>query len=288
MSSTAANAAASASPDIARQGALFSLRWLLRRLVRLALSFGVTYPMLDALVKRCYVESATEDFPLPGKESTLTRIALLTGLNRSDLRRLDLARSEQQTLPDSVEWRVAMRWLERPFVDTAGQPLRLHRLASQGGEMSFEALVAAISTDIHAGALLSEWVHAGVAQLNDEHVALDLAKFLARLRQTEQPLRMLAYIVGDLLQVHVQHMADPTRKRGLVRANWLTGLTPDSVRQLDVAANKILESSRELEALGTRLQAKDAGMPEAHMRYMYVTFRYHADADEDPAFPLEG
>ena len=284
-----AAASASSSPQQAQQGALFSLRWLLRRLVRLALSFGVTYPMFETLVKACYVESATSDYALPGKPQTLTRIALLTGLNRSDLRRMDATRADEQLLPNSVEWRVAMRWIEPPFVDKAGQPAPLHRLASQGGAMSFESLVQAVSTDIHAGALLAEWVHAGVAQIDaEERVTIDMRKFLARLRATDGPLRMLAHVIGDLLQGHIDHMADPSRKGMSANVFWLTGLTPASVDELDVAVRKAIAAASDVRELGTRLQAQDAGLPHARQRYTYMTFRYHVDADDDPAFPLEG
>ena len=275
------------SNDDPRAGILFALRWLLRRLARLALSFGITYPTLEALLKRCYIESATQDFALPDRPQTDSRITLLTGLNRSDLRRLRSASMAQTPLPASIEWRAALRWGERPFVTPAGKHARLPRLASVGGEISFEALVQSISTDIPPASLLTHWVSAGVAVVDDgDCVCFLMEDFYKRLGTAQEQAGLLAFVAGDLMQGYIGNMPNPSTRPLQVRAHWLEGLSPGTIDKLDKAMAKVLRANEEVHALGTRLQAQDAGRKDASQRYLMCAFRYHADSVADPAYPL--
>ncbi|MEM9177577.1 MAG: DUF6502 family protein, partial [Myxococcota bacterium] len=64
------------------------LRRMLRPLVRLLVSQQIPYPLLAQLVKRLYVEVATEDFALEGKRVTVSRLSLLTGIHRREVKRI--------------------------------------------------------------------------------------------------------------------------------------------------------------------------------------------------------
>src|SRR5918992_596982 len=65
-----------------------ALRHLLRPLVRLLTSQGVTYPMLADLLKQIYVDVAVQHFGLKGDPPTDSRVTLLTGVHRKDVKRL--------------------------------------------------------------------------------------------------------------------------------------------------------------------------------------------------------
>ena len=60
---------------------------LLRPLVHLLLSKQITFPILTTLLKELYVEVASEEFQIEGKRLTDSRINLLTGIHRKDVRR---------------------------------------------------------------------------------------------------------------------------------------------------------------------------------------------------------
>lgn len=61
---------------------------ILRPMVRVLLTHGLTYTWLTGLLKPIFVEVAMRDFHVPGKAQTDSRITLLTGVHRKDVKRL--------------------------------------------------------------------------------------------------------------------------------------------------------------------------------------------------------
>ncbi len=162
---------------------LAALRRLLRPLVRLLVARGVSYPMLAELLKQTYVDVADRDFRLRDRLPTDSRVSLLSGVHRKDVRRLRSAvPAAAESVPDSVALgaQLVAAWTtQREFRDAKGRPRPLARLASQGGERSFESLVASVSTDIRARSVLDEWLRLGVVELDDEdRVVLRTAAFV--------------------------------------------------------------------------------------------------------------
>ncbi|MDP1635270.1 MAG: DUF6502 family protein, partial [Gallionellaceae bacterium] len=65
-----------------------AVRHLLRPLVKLLLTHSITFPFLSDLLKSIYVEVATEEFRLQDKPQTDSRISLLSGVHRKDVKNL--------------------------------------------------------------------------------------------------------------------------------------------------------------------------------------------------------
>lgn len=162
---------------------LEAMRRLLRPLVRLAIGSGLTYPALAELLKAVYVETASGDFALSTRGQTDSRVSLLTGIHRKDVKRLREAAVEslQTPMPKSVSRgaRIAAAWNSRAdYIDAAGSPLPLPRSAPPG-EASFDALVQSVSKDIRSRVLLDEWVRQGVVEVDaDDMVRLTSAAFV--------------------------------------------------------------------------------------------------------------
>ncbi|AIL63676.1 DUF6502 family protein [Pseudomonas alkylphenolica] len=151
---------------------LSALRRVMRPLVRLMLRKGVTYTVFADLLKEVFVDVADREFRLDDKAPSDSRISLLTGVHRKDVRRL---RKEDDTasmaLPENITLgaQLVNTWTSnQPFCKAAGQALPLPRLASVGGDVSFDALVAQVSTDIRARVVLDEWLRLGVVRLDEQ------------------------------------------------------------------------------------------------------------------------
>src|SRR6185503_12297471 len=160
-----------------------ALRHLLRPLVRLLTAQAFTYPMLAELLKRIYVDEAVRHFGLDGEPPTDSRVTLLTGVHRKDVKRLRTERTDEgQAMPEMVALgaQLAAAWTTRKELrDRKGQPRPLPRLARQGGSRSFEGLLASISKDIRARSLLDEWLRLGVVEIDDQdRVRLRSAAFV--------------------------------------------------------------------------------------------------------------
>jgi hypothetical protein len=274
--------------DDAHNVLLTTFGWMLRRLVRLALTFGMPYPAFEALLKRSYLDSATEDFALEGKAQTDSRLTLLTGMNRSDLRRLRAAAKGSTPLPLSLEWRVAMRWLSAPYIDASGQPAPLSRSISTGGERSFEALVQALNTDIRANGLLEQWLQQQLVRADDDgQLHFDQTRFFNRLGRSTEQTAMLAAVVGDLVQGYIENMPGPAQRPLHVRSLWLDRLTEASAQTLCEAADRLVDASRALFIQGKALEAADKDKPDARYRFRYSAYRYRTSIDRDPPLQVD-
>ena len=157
----------SSSPDGDKLHA--PLARLLRPLVRLLVRAGITYPALVELLRELYVNVAEYDFALPGKEQTDSRVSLLTGIHRKEVRRLRGAGAPVNAVPVAVSRtsRILARWIaEARYTDRAGRPLPLPRTAETGP--SFEELVSSLTRDLRPRAVLDEWLDRGLATLDGE------------------------------------------------------------------------------------------------------------------------
>lgn len=133
---------------------------LLRPLVRLLIRSGVTFPALVELLRELYVNVAEYDFALPGKEQTDSRVSLVTGIHRKEVRRLRGAGAPVNAVPASVSRtsQILARWLADPqFTDQQGRPLALPRTA-EAEAASFDRLVSSITHDVRPRAILDEWL----------------------------------------------------------------------------------------------------------------------------------
>ncbi len=215
---------------------------VLRPLVRLMLARGVTYPMLADLLKGLFVEVAERDFRLEGKENTDSRISLITGVHRKDVRRLREAGVEEcAAMPEAVSLggQMVANWLTRaPFVDAEGRPLPLPRLASAGGEVSFEALVASVSKDIRSRAVLDEWLRLGVVSIDaEDRVTLQTDAFVPQAGLEEK-----AFYFGHNLHDHAAaavHNLLGEQPPWLERCVYYDSLSPASVARLHAEAHEL-------------------------------------------------
>ncbi|WP_204350412.1 DUF6502 family protein, partial [Klebsiella pneumoniae] len=68
---------------------------------------------LTNLLRELYVNVAEYDFALPGKEQTDSRVSLLTGIHRKEVRRLRGAGAPVSAVPATVSRtsRIIARWI---------------------------------------------------------------------------------------------------------------------------------------------------------------------------------
>lgn len=150
-----------------------ALRTALRPLIRVMLAQGVTLPYLTELIKRLMVDVAQTDFPLDNKAPTDSRISLMTGVHRKDVCRLRVPsgdRTEHTPQVVSLGAQLVAIWLGTArYLDPHGEPLPLPRFVSEGGQLSFEALVASVNSDIRSRVVLDEWLRLGVVHFDEAH-----------------------------------------------------------------------------------------------------------------------
>lgn len=250
-----------------------ALRRLLRPLVRLLTAQGVTYPMLAELLKGVYVDVAAREFGLGGEAPTDSRVSLLTGVHRKDVKRLRAAAAAPgEAMPEMVALgaQLAAAWTtRRDLRDRRGRPRPLPRLASQGGERSFEGLVAGISKDIRARSLLDEWLRLGVASLDaKDRVVLKSAAFVPSRGFDEK-----AFYFGHNLHDHIAaaaHNMQGAAPAFLERSAHYEGLQAASVtriKQLAEAAGMDALQSVYREAKECEARDRKADAPKQRLTF---------------------
>ncbi len=168
---------------------LKSIGRMLRPLVRLTIRNGITFPVLADLLRDLFVDVALRDVLTDESARTDSRVSLLTGIHRKEIRRQRVAAQTAEPVPEAVtlSGQIIGRWLGAPpWVDAAGAPLPLPR-AAPAGEPSFDALVISVTKDLRPRAVLDEWLRQETVRLDDfDRVVLNVAGFIPRPGHDEQ------------------------------------------------------------------------------------------------------
>lgn len=265
-----------------------AVRRLLRPLVRLLLSHGVQYPLLAELLKSIYLEVAYKEFRIEGRDQTQSRISLLTGIHRKDVKRLGDEVDDGASVPSTVSlgMRLAAQWLSDPdFLDFEGNPIPLERLSRKGGVRSFETLVSRVSKDIRSRAVLDEWLRLGVVvKTPDGRVQLKTEAFVPE-QGFEEKVYFFGQNIHDHLATAVANLEGKTVPK-LERAASYEGLSDDSAAELAALARQkgvraVLEVNRRALALQQQDTARGGGKNRMSFGIYFYRGREEGDRTDE-------
>ena len=253
-----------------------ALRRLLRPLVRLLLGLQVTYPQLAALLKEVFVDVGDRDFQLRGKRQTDSRVSLLTGIHRKDVKRLRRTGAASSAAPAALSLgeQIHSRWISLPeWQDEAGAPRALPRQASPGFP-SFEALVESVSRDIRPRSVLDEWMRLGVAQLDAEgRVVLEASAFVPSKGFDEK-----SFYLGRNVADHIAaaaHNLTHESETFVERSVSYNRLSEASGRELQrLSEEKGMDALRALNRRAAELQAVDREKAGNDQRFNFGLYVY--------------
>lgn len=274
------------TPDVLMR----ALRHLLRPIVRLLVARGVLYPALVSLLKSVYVEVALQEFPIEGKRQTDSRLSLLTGVHRKDVRRLRGEKGARHRAPASVSLgaQVVARWTADPrYHDAEGRPRPLTRTAAgAGSEPSFDELVVSVSKDIRPRSVLDEWLRLGVATLDaEDRVCLNAEAFVPSHGFHEK-----LYYYGRNLHDHAAagtHNLLDGQPPLLDRSVYYASLTPEAIAELSKLATRAgMEAVQAVNRRALELKERDAGLESARLRMNFGIYFFQADPEAEE--PLDG
>lgn len=294
---------------------------MLAPLVRLLMHHGIDHPRFAAAMKRVFVDVALQDLPV-APPPTHTAVGLLTGLQRRDvkaLREAGGARWPAKALSPSLPMQLVARWANLPeTTDDQGRPRPLpmrkkpaapsaaasvevpavaKKAASKaaGGEgtapapevPSFEQLAAAVSKDMHPGALLAELVRLGLARDDDGLVTLLNPDFVPA-RDAPQLLGAMARNTHDHLAAAVANLL-AGKPKFLEYSLVADELTAESAEALHELARKTWSAGyRKSVVAATEHVARDkaegfsASRPEVRVRFGAYFYSEPVQRDGDP------
>lgn len=251
----------------------------------LLLDNGLTYGWLSKILKIIYVDVAETEFSLEQKRQTDSRISLLTGVHRKDVRRLRSEDKENFEPPLSIfigAKLVAIWTTNKNFMDKAGNPAALPRLSSNVDKKSahsFEELVRRVNKDIRPRAILDEWLRLGAVSLDDhDRVKLEVDAFIPAKGFDEK-----AYYLGK--NVH-DHMAAARRNVQsaeppfLERSVYYDQLSDASVEELSrLSEEESMALLKKINKRALQLQKRDVKSKSTGKRMNFGLY-FFSDNDE--------
>lgn len=263
-----------------------AIRHALRPLVRLMLAHGVTYPFVAELLKGIFVEVTNQDVCLDGQKPTDSRVSLITGVHRKDVRRLREAdQPSDARMPNTTSFgsQLVAIWLgDDRFLDAQGQPRPLLRLRSAGQEGSLEELVASRSKDIRSRVVLDEWLRLGIVHLDDQdRVVLNTEAFVPS-ASAEEKLHFLAHNLHDHAAAATDNLLGG-RPAQLERSVYYDGLTEASIKHLDQRARQLgTKLLKNLNRAAMEYEANDAASSEPRKRFTCGIYFYSESGKTPP------
>ena len=203
-----------------------------RPLVRRMLALGVPFGWVERALRSLFVEVAAAEFALPGHRTTDSRIALLTGINRKEVRRIRSTRTRQPTAGTfGLNHMTSLigRWTSDPRLSDGGEPRPLPYRASRGP--SFAALARQVTADLAPGVLLEQLVASGAGELRDGNVvALRQSAFVPR-RGSAEMLTILVEDPAELIET-ILHNALARGERRLQRKVYYDNVGTEAAARL--------------------------------------------------------
>lgn len=267
-----------------------ALTKILKPLVRLLIHQNITYIGLLNMLKKTYVEVAEESFSIEGKRMTDSRISLLTGVHRGEVKHI---RTEVLSQPSEKEIKAGLSaqlmsiWAgHQAYLNENNEPQALYRCV-QDGSPSFEKLVLSVSKDKHPRSILDDWLHQGLVKLvvedNKEFVVLTEKGYVPE-ADFEEKLFFAGKNIGDHLAVVAHNLENQTPSM-FDRAVYYQHLSEESVKTIEEASReKMMTVLTELNQLASQLQTQDKQAEDAS-HCMHIGAYFH-HKNEQPSTKL--
>ncbi|MGH8138651.1 MAG: DUF6502 family protein [Steroidobacteraceae bacterium] len=230
------------------------LQELLTELAAILVPRGVTPTRFSEMAKHAFAHAAAAMSRFRNGRVNQSKVAVLTGLRRAEVRKLLTcshptirANDSDQSLIDTV---ISGWCADKHFMDKRGAP---KRLLVTGGKASFARLVQRYGGDVPHRAVLDELRRIGVAQQVGRHVEV---RSLSILRQ-RRSFASLAYLLPAIVD-GIRLASRPKGRAGYSYMHRLT-LSVPNVFELEMVRDRCVSSIKSLlGGLGQSLGAQES------------------------------
>jgi len=148
--------------DKTKNQILDAILLVLRPITKILLRYGIGFREFAEVAKSAFVDVATTEYGIRGRPTNISRVAVMTGLTRKEVRRIrDQNKSGKRTiiLKTTPLTTVLHRWhSEEKYLDRDGRPALL---PFAGKSASFSSLVKEFGGDVPPGAMRTELKRVG-------------------------------------------------------------------------------------------------------------------------------
>ncbi len=195
--------------DSLKQQVLNAFLLVLRPIIRILLRYGIGYREFVEVAKTAYVDVASSDYGLRGRPTNISRVAVMTGLTRKEVKRLrdKLASGDMSiTVKTTPLADVLHHWhSESEYTESSGRPAKL---PFAGDKRSFSRLVKEYGGDVPAGAMRTELKRVGVVEEDSDGNLTAVSRVLMPAADHDNLITTLVHGAYALLS-NIAHNTDP-------------------------------------------------------------------------------
>lgn len=148
--------------SVIQKAVLSACREFMKPIARFLLKNGIGFREFSEICKLVFVEVASDDHGIRGRMTNMSRVAVMTGLSRKQVRKIrDLIETRETQAISRLrrpELVLSIWHSDADFLDKRGNP---KRIAFDGPGLTFKTLVARVGGDIPPKAMLNELLRAG-------------------------------------------------------------------------------------------------------------------------------
>jgi hypothetical protein len=257
-----------------------------RALARTALRRGLPYDAVAEVAQRAFVDVAQGEFTIPGRKQSASRVSVLTGIHRKEVRRVLASPPEEER--DASQWvtcaaAVVAGWRrDARFSDRKGLPVAL---PFEGDSPSFAELVRRYGIgDAPARAVLDELERVGaVERTKDRRIKLIATAYVPEVA-SPTALAILGTDVADLIATIDHNLSSETGKGYFQRKVAYDNLPEEALVAIRARVEK--EALGVLEKLDRTISRQDRDSnPKVtgtgRKRAMVGIYYYEGDVTED-------
>lgn len=181
---------------------------MLAPLVRFCLKNSITFPEFVESARVVFVNKGAEEMAKGGKKVNVSRLAMMTGIQRKAVVRI-YREGEESERPSKVAQIIGKWSFDKRFHDKEGRP---RKLTFGSEESEFSTLVREVNKEFHPSLLLFELERIGAIKRGSDDLTL-LEETYSPTNNQEEIYKLLANDVNDLMDAVISNVENTTDSR---------------------------------------------------------------------------
>ena len=264
---------------------------VLRPIARALLRAGVGYREFSEISKTAFVETATKDYGLRGRPTNISRVAVMTGLTRKEIKRIRTKIENESHIikvKNTPISQILHRWYtDNEFLTNAGLPMHLK---FDGDGVTFTSLVKKYGGDVPPGAMRTELERINALEVSEDGSIRPVKRIAYNSELHDRLSGGLSKILYPAALNLVHNLEDDER------SNWWVNLVShtkyfrvdDKGRYMRIAHDRINEFAKSIDDMQATYEAlydEDTNREKDSKRAVGVgVFYFEEDKSESDVF----
>jgi len=276
-------------PENNNNAVLFALLKALRPIARFLMKAGIGYREFAEISKCAFVDVATSDYGLRGRPTNISRVAVMTGLTRKEVKRLrqKISSGNQVVLNRVIPpAEIIQKWHSDPtFLDERDRPLTL---PFDGESPSFSDLVKKFGGDIPPGAMRTELKRVGaILESDDGHLTVIKRYFrpITEQAQLQRALGQAMYGIANTINHNLGQFEDKSWIERIAYSQSIREPDRNRVKRISSdRASEFVESINDLFSAYETIYAEEPSEDRSELTVVGVGVYYFEVDESDGEF----